>query len=285
MNKSKPNRAPQRLSRDEFSKILNLHTNQPWTVHKHEQLFDLLDECENLDEQNLVLDLLNAYENFDEIRATEAFKTIVNHIENVWKLKAENTLIVALHNKDDPGSAQALIQAIKPFFNREWNSSLIVNMSPALEKLRNDMNVIFLDDFIGTGGQFCNAFDWFNEKIEERKISLNAIHLVSLCIMKQAIPRIEERKVCHYAAHYMDKGITGRMDQSRANQARELMKNLEDRLSWKNKQQQERYSLGFMESEALFRYMEYNAPNNNFPIFWWKDAADGNRRHTIQTRF
>lgn len=285
VTKEKPGRAPHRLNREAFSNILNLHVNQPWTVSKQPQLYDLLDECENLEEQTLVLNLLNAYENFDERRASEAFFSISNQIMNIWNLDANNTLVVAVHNENDVGSAPALLQSVKPCFKPEWRGALVSHMKPALDKLQDGMNVVFIDDFVGTGGQFCKALEWFFDQLETRSLSLSTIHLVSLCIMKQAIPLIEEKEVIHFAAHYMEKGITGKMGMEQAERAKNLMLELEGRLKWKDKKQRERYSMGFMQSEALFRYMDNNAPNNNFPIFWWRETSDGYERSTIQVRF
>lgn len=285
MSDEKPDRSPYRLERDSFKNILNLHTKQPWTVHKQIQLYDLLDECQNLEEQNLILDLLSAYENFDENRAFEAFKSIYNQITNVWKLSPHNTLVIALHNDREPGSAQALLQAAKPCFSeRAWQRKLIANMTPALDLLKNNTNVVLVDDFIGTGGQFCKNHDWLKESAQSRGISINSYYLASLCIMMQAIPRIEEKSVIHYASHYMEKGITGRLNKERAEKAKELMIELEGRLMWKNQKERQKFSLGFMQSEALFRYMNNNSPNNNFPIFWWKNSSNGSLRETIQVR-
>lgn len=286
MQDEKPDRAPYRLNKQEFENILNLHTRQPWTVGKQPQLYALLEECKNIDEQSLILDLLSAYENFDETRSAQAFNAIYQQINAVWSLNPANTLIIALHNENEVGSGPAFLQAIKPFFpGTEWRRKLVANLTPALTQLNSGMDIVLVDDFVGTGGQFCGAFDWFMQQLNSRGITPNAVYLTSLCIMTQAIPLIEERNVIHFSSLYMEKGITGRLDAHRADSARRLMVEIEQRLKWKNEKQREKYSLGFSQSEALFRYMDNNAPNNNFPIFWWKETSDGYPRDTMQMRF
>lgn len=43
-------------------------------------------------------------------------------------------------------------------------------------------------------------------------------------------------------------------------------------------------SLGFNEAEATFCIRDTNAPNSNFPIFWWPEDASGSERRTLMVR-
>jgi hypothetical protein len=61
----------------------------------------------------------------------------------------------------------------------------------------------------------------------------------------------------------MEQGIS---DDENLSQYKDVMLDLEKRLFGSGFLQN--YSLGYKKSEALFRYGNKNAPNNNFPIFW-----------------
>jgi hypothetical protein len=43
-------------------------------------------------------------------------------------------------------------------------------------------------------------------------------------------------------------------------------------------------SMGHGEAEALFFIKDGNAPNSNFPIFWWPEDSKNNQRNTIMKR-
>ncbi len=282
----KPSRTPIFQSREDFNNTFLLHIKQPWTAKKHDELFALLQECDNPQESRLVLDLLSAYENFDEQRTTMALSEMQNTITSDWKLAPQNTLIVALHNDHNPGSAQAILQSLKSHFDAGgWRgNNFISHLNPAIERIKSGMNVVFVDDFIGTGTQFCTSYDLCFKKLEHQGKSCVNFYLTSLVIMCQAIEKLEKRNVQYFATHYMEKGISDRYHGQNLNEAKTHMTNLENKLNWINKEERQKLSFGFLQSEALFRHMENNGPNNNFPIFWRKKTSKGKRRFPIQKR-
>ena len=284
---SSPDRSPFKLSRPQFDRVFKLHELQPWTSDKHDQLYALLAECDDNNQFHLILDLLTAYENFDEQRTRKAFIELKSKITDDWALSPSNTLIAALHNKDQPGSAQSLIQQFKPLFSgTDWRpDNFICNLKPILNTKKHYDNIVFIDDFIGTGNQLCKSIDWFSEEIKNLHSQKKTFFLAALCIMNQAIQRIESRNITHFATHYMVKGILDRYSGRDLNTAQTTMHRLEDKLQWRNQLQRQRYSFGYEQSEALFRFMENNAPNNNFPVFWWRKKPNGDNRNPLQERF
>lgn len=278
-------RAPAYQSRAEFDALFRLHEKQPWTMRKLDELYMLLGECTEYDQQILILDLLSRYENFDEIRSNNVLLSLRDKIIFDWGLTPENTIIVALHKKTSPGSAQAILQAFKnKFAATSWSSSnFIAFENPAVAATKSNMNVVFIDDFIGTGSQFCSSFDRYKSSVEVQCSGVS-FYLVSMCMMTQSIYNIEARGVEHHSGLYMEKALEGVLSGAALAKANDQMAKMEKNLEWRNDAQRNKYSRGFEQSEALFRYMDNNSPNNNFPIFWWSRRVDGKTRATMQDR-
>jgi len=279
-----PERAPAFQSRSEFDHIFRLHEKQPWTKQKHDELYMLLAECQNLEEQLLVLNLLSRYENFDEDRVHTTLIALREYIVGEWKLDPNDTIIVALHKKNSPGSAQSILQSFKnKFAGSAWSGANFVAFAkPAIERTTSKSNVVFIDDFVGTGKQFSDSFDWYNAELAKKNVTNVSFFLVSLCIMRQAIPRLTARGVAHRAGVYMKKALADTYSGNELLEMQAKMDKLEQNLGWA--EQHKKYRLGFGQSEALFRNMENNCPNNNFPIFWWSRQIGGDGRRTIQAR-
>ncbi|MCR6673941.1 hypothetical protein [Devosia ginsengisoli] len=279
-------RAPAFQSRSEFDHIFQLHEKQPWTRQKHDELYSLLSECQNLEEQLLVLGLLSRYENFDEDRVNDTLAYLRDTVIDEWKLDSENTIVVALHKKSSPGSAQATLHSFKnKFAGSAWSAKNFVAFAkPAIEVTKSNSNVVFIDDFVGTGKQFSDNFDWYKSELDKAGVVGVSFYLVSLCIMDQAINRLVARNVVHSAGIYMKKALSDTCAGSELSAAHAMMKSIEKNLGWNAAAQQQKYTLGYGQSEALFRNMENNSPNNNFPIFWWSRRVGGGGRRTMQAR-
>lgn len=286
MQMEKPNRSPEVTNKKEFIGMLELQKCQPWVINKQDELYELLEECEKPEEKDFIIGLLKSYENFDEKRVEEALKQIVFQVEDVWRLDPMKTYIVALHNDGEPGSGIAFLQNLKPHLDRnKWNKKLKNGFREVIPDLKDGMNIVIVDDFIGSGRQFCKLIEWLETKLNAAKIKLSGKYLVSLCMMQLAVPRVEKLVEAQFSTFYLNRGISDRVLSGDVGQAICQMEKLENKLEWRDDEQRKRFSLGYNQSEALFRHLGNNAPNNNFPIFWWKRRSDGTRRKTMQSRF
>ncbi len=280
------------LPQSEFERVLSLQSSQEWIKRRDPALGNLFEECSNNEEKKLIIDLLENYTNIDEAKEEKIFAEIKSMIVDTWHLNHNNTLIVGLFNDNEAGSGAAIVTSLRPSFaGTSWTKEkFVIKMTASIEILKKDpsiTNIVFIDDFIGTGKTFTKLMDWYQEKLSEEKITKVNIYLTAICMLEISKDRIRAKTKNYFSSIYMSKGIKNKYIGKQLDDAIENMENIEKNIFpssfLKN------YSFGFGKSEALFRYGNNNASNNNFPIFWGSNkkketGQSSSKRITLQSR-
>lgn len=277
-------RSPVRISRDLFERVLTLTDKQPWLKEKQEGLIYLVEECNTGEEQELVCDLLSRFCYVSAERFQELIQAMASHIEQDWGLAAETTLICALDNSKYADSSQVIVYALKAaaWTSDAWNTSSFVNgLSKLVDAGKNPLDVVLVDEFIGTGETAEKAINWLRTKLAEAGLTPR-IRVVMLAAMEDGITRIEPLIHAFYAPIVLKKGISGHYDQTEGSKKLALMTTMEDRLSDVSRRGKlKSHRLGYGQAESLFSRKGGNTPNNVFPIFWWELDRNNKNRKTV----
>jgi len=267
-----------------FERVLTLTEKQPWLKDKQEGLIYLVEECETVDEQVLVCDLLSRFCYVDAQRFEDLITDIANKVERDWKLIPESTLLCALDNSRYADSSQYVLYALKaaPWNSPTWNTSSFVNgLSKLVDTGKNPTDVVLVDEFMGTGTTAEKAINWLKTKLAEADLSPR-IHLVMIAAMEEGATRIQSMVDSFYAPIILKKAISDFYEDLERQPKIEMMLSMEERLSTlSHRGKLKDHRLGYGKSESLFTRKGGNTPNNVFPIFWWELDRNNQARRTV----
>lgn len=264
---------------DTFQKALELIAKKQWLVTKERKLIDLLSECKNRSELNLISDLILRFRYFEGINIEFCLRSIAHQINSVWNLGANNTVIVGKKIEEFSDSSLAVNYMIQPSFasyNGWSKGSFTKNLENSIFNAKYD-NIVIVDDYSGSGLSLNKLCKWTEDKIRSQSRQIN-IYACFFCVSQQTIssqhPILKEL----YAVQTINRGISDHFGQNSIEI--DTMKSIEARL----KNLPARYEFGFEQTEALYGSQNFNIPNNNFPVFWWDKAASGTRRNAMFAR-
>ena len=127
---------------------------------------------------------------------------------------------------------------------------------------RRDATVIFADDYVGTGEtalKALNAYEAEQMKADDRAIA------VCFVALRSGYNELSDRFRHVFASIVRDRGISDAPSITNKDAAREIMREIEDRLSVEAD-----YRFGYLGSEGLETMQR--TPDNTFPIFWHAGA-------------
>lgn len=273
----------------DFERILNLHLEYKWLNYQKTALLELWNLTNSADEKELIEFLIKKFQHVNGDMVDRACSQFVSHIENKWNLSSENTIITAICDNANPDGSQHLIQCMKNKFShskgwKEENFSNSIAVT-AMELVKKDMNIVLVDDFVGTGYTLFRKYNWLLNKVDEQLEEKGTTHIktISLACMEFAKKNIDQVSPDHYSYLWLKKGISELADE----QDKERFTNAMYKLEAKLKPKINRWKLpnfGFKESESLYALENNNIPNNVFPIFWWPQTIDDEYRNTIFRR-
>jgi len=260
-----------------------------WLEDEWEALIELWNLCENDQQQELIISLLERFKLINSRDLKHYCEDIANHICDTWNINNKSTKIVALSDGATPDGSQYIIQAIKNKFSSRdnWgeenfrNSLITIGATPY--QLRNGQRIILIDDFIGTGNTAQRKIRWLKEKINEKGKENITIYCVSLACMESAVNVVEQLGVMLYSPIILKKGITDFFRNEDVSKRIEQMLSIESKLNPVNKKEI-LPSLGYGKSESLFAIEGMNVSNNVFPAFWWPLLKGEVERKTIFQR-
>lgn len=269
----------------------DLLKKQIWLEDVFEALIELWNLCEYKDEQKLIYQLLLNFLCLDSRKVKNYCKDISIHVCDEWGINSESTKIVALCDDNKPDGSQYLIQILKSKFadRNGWTGNNFLNNSSTIGqapyRLKDDQNLILIDDFIGTGNTVRRRIKWLESKIKEKNKCNIKIFLVSLACMQGALNVIKSLEIEFFAPLILKKGISDYYEGEILKNNIVNMKNLESKLHpiYKNWRLLD-FNFGYGKAESLFAIEELNVPNNVFPIFWWPLLSEERKRNTILKR-
>lgn len=198
-------------------------------------------------------------------------------------MEPETTRIIALSDDHEADGAQFFIQLVKNKFDSSagWREKHFVNTLRDIESnVQTGYSLVLLDDFIGTGRKFDRKAKWLNNKLESFGIMDIDLYFFSIGGMRQAIPTLDRECLAFEVCEFFDRGISDRYEGQTLVEYTTAMDELEKGLSPKFRKLA-LPNFGYRGSEALFYIFGMNAPNNNFPIFWWPETYEKHKRLTM----
>ncbi len=173
------------VDRSNYIRLVNLHQRYEWTLRKPDALFELWCLTDNDSQKNLIQFLIEKFFHVDGKKLDEGCDVIANHVESIWGLTAQNTYLSAVCDNSKPDGSQMLIQGAKNRFSPNWRECNFYNSLPvAANEIKDNSNIVLIDDFIGTGDTICRKVKYLRQVIEKRKLSNISIYIASLVAMR-----------------------------------------------------------------------------------------------------
>jgi len=192
--------------------------------------------------------------------------------------------IVATAWGKKPDSSQQLVQRLKVHFRTNANVAFF-NSVNAYEK-KNFMaefpRFVLVDEFSGTGSTLKSRMNHLQNNAKSKGLTLHH----NICIlfgMEAAVSALRDEGLNTHFCTELKAGISGYFKGAERNQKITLMKRLEEELA-QEIDGTPVPSLGYGQAEALFFIREMNAPNSNFPVFWWPLDSNNSERQTVMRR-
>lgn len=275
------------LSKGEFEALTDLYWDHDWLLKKSRAVASLFQLCADEAQSRLVRVLLKRFEYVSANRYVDLLKQMRDYIIGDLGCKPTTTRIVAANDGSHADSSQAVLYNLKPLFAsyEGWTGSNFVSQltAAAHKEIQSGDTVVLVDDYVGTGKQIYGRTSWMLKQLNRRSCCPSHIVLCSVARQlynKKNLYDIFERM---YSPIVLRRGIADFHDASEAEGLREMMRALESKLS-PTIGRSHLPSLGYGQSEALFGSDVGNAPNNVFPLFWWKMLASGLPRPTLFER-
>lgn len=281
-------RSPRKLDRTTLARLLSLHQKQPWLERRQAELFELLELCQDIDEQDLICDLLYRFTYLDPPTIASAISKISDHIVVDRACTPSNTIITAINRSKYSDSSEYILWQMKPIISAKahgWSTNNFVSdLSAAIDMAAEGTNIVLIDEFVGSGGTISKAAKKISDTLSARHISAEIV-ICSVAAMIHAKEKIELAGFSIFSTMWLKRGISDHYTDGDLSLATSMMQRLESSLGEKSDGRKlSEHTFGWKHSEALYYLEGGNPPNNNFPIFWWKTLRGDIIRAPILTR-
>lgn len=282
-------RSSNQIDHTSFKKLMELTLKYNWLVDESEGLTELWNMCDSEDQQLLVESLISRFKVINSTEIKNLGNDVYKHITTNWKVRAENTLIVAISDNWEADGSQLFIQLLKNKFANEddWSNHNFINSLPiGANKAKKGTTLILLDDFVGTGNTIIRKVNGVRKILTKRGLIDNVtIKVIAIAGMNFAISNLEKLNIEYYIPLWLDKGISDFYKGNDLSIAIDLMKELESKLIHEYRSLKlKKFTFGYERSESLFALEACNVPNNVFPIFWWSLDKEKKKRKTLFRR-
>lgn len=267
--------------------ILTLQQRQKNMLNgKQNALLEMFSMCSDCQTRQLVYDLILNFAEMDDDIYNLALMDISNHI--MQKGYDDNEIgILAMAKDKDPDSSQEVVQNLKLTLGLVNHPNITIrnsfNYRNELIRKAKKKCIIVVDDFIGSGKTCRLRHKTLKSEFKDCK-DLE----ISFCFiagMQDAINALKTEGIDIYCSYIMKKGISEFYAEEEKSSRILQMNNLEKELAPQiNDTLLSEHSFGYGKSEALFCRRNRNIPNNTFPVFWWKEYANGDKRNTLYNR-
>jgi len=147
------------------------------------------------------------------------------------------------------------------------NKFLFIEDAADLQReLKERTILIFIDDFLGSGGTARDTISSFIEK----NINLTPVNTIILTMIaqKQGVINVKTQTGCQvFSNQVYGRGISDTFEGHMIDSSIALMKEMERKIA--PEIHKNGWSLGFEQTEALVS-MSAKSPNNTFPVFWYE---------------
>lgn len=262
-------------------KVNELFLNRKWTDNKSSFIQPRYDNfCSTVtnlspEELSLMIDLTERFNILNNQDLMEEFFCGFYNVPDEVFLNSRNILCVPLKKitpngeylKKQKSGDQILTEMEGLYKQYDYSDKIILCKTPeiAINKfIQNDI-LCFVDDFIGSGESYIEAYDTFNAFFKTKHKILNKTNVIAVCAwaMEQGVKTCLEKDLKVYSEKIFHKAISDYYKNEDLNIKKKNMKEIEEQ-KCKN---QEQYSFGFHQCESLIS-INGKTVNNTFPIFW-----------------
>lgn len=280
------------MPKQQFSTLMAIFQKQGWLISKADVLTMLMfDDCTTPDEQKLIADLISRFKFVSSDEFVKKMNDLVLGIVTMPNLNPKETIIAAMAGDGSPDSSQALVQNIKVKLQNEgWGDALIVNTFGQIYRKSKEegfvrKNVILVDEFIGSGrtviGRVAEINRTFKNNGKDINVFVNVIFSSTV-----GISAIEKEHISLSYVEAIQRGISDFENPGDVASKIDSMLKIEEKLSKEyGSHILSECSLGYGKAESLIGIEDLNIPNNVFPVFWWGQYSNGDKRSTLFTRY
>lgn len=272
------------ISEDEINRwLFDLFLRRESLSDYESAFFALASMCRTRDEFDLVVHSAEKLVALSEQQFSRQVQALTKHIKEVV-LQDSPLAIVATAWGEKPDSSQQLVQRLKVHFRSEPRVSFFntVNAYEKRDNIERFPRFILVDEFSGTGKTLIGRVAHIVNSAKGRGLSVQP-HVGLLFGMEKALENVREALIPVHFCTELKAGISGYFFGHDREKRIATMKRLEEDL-FPEVSGRLLPSLGHGEAEALFFVKEQNAPNSNFPIFWWPLDVSGAERVTVMFR-
>ena len=183
------------------------------------------------------------------------------------------------------------MQMLKPELTTYgWKKcELLDRLGDCPKKITSYPNVVVIDEFVGTGKTMLSRLSDLKRRCDQSLASRftpanYSVRVCVLAIMEEGLNAIRSEGFEVFGANLLKKGISAYLTGEALRSAVKRMLRLESRLA-EVVDGQRLQNFGWGHSEALYGMEQGNAPNNVFPIFWWRKLRGGKARQTLLKRW
>lgn len=277
------------FTKELFRCMLDLSQRQPWIIDKYEKLEVLMfNDCSDQEQQELVFELINKFEYLSHERYVECINSLGQEIYTEPGISDDNTQIVAMAADSGADSSQYVINDLKFIMDDlGWRKHILVNTFGkaynAYKKSNSHMNIILVDEFVGSGQTVANRVAAISRVFGENNVNGYTVKVKVLVSTEHALKKLIDEGIDISAQIIIKKGITDNNSEVIAKKKINTMLQLESLLK-ESINGKDLPSLGYGQSESLYYRDRGNVPNNVFPIFWWPIYKDDKIRKVLLTR-
>ena len=162
-------RSNEHMSRDVFATLLNLTNKQPWLVRRSRQLFDTVGLCTTEAEKELLIDLISRFHFRSVQNHLDDLRALAEKIVHEWGCLPENTILVALEDRELADSSAMLVQQLKgPLAELgAWRTeNFLSQLGEVVRRAKNGSTIVFVDDFCGSGESIHKKVLWLRKELQ-----------------------------------------------------------------------------------------------------------------------
>jgi len=275
------------LPRDRFVKVTELLFAKSWLQTRHSAVEELGFTCVSDESFDLAVDLLTRFHFFSLQDAQSQISALAINSVAQLGLTPANAIFVCLSDPKRVNSSQTVLNWIKNSLAGvdDWDKSHFhTSVGEAAYDLQEGETLVFADDFVGTGHTLEEKSKYVRKVLAARGIANYRFCLLALAVMQAATGPIQQCVGTHQViGHMLQRGITDHYTGSSLVQATQAMKDAELMLSPKYRGKTWE-SFGYKASETLYAIDATSTPDNVFPLFWWRQLANGSSRQTVLVR-
>jgi|GEM_PF-5767229 hypothetical protein len=264
-------------SQHDFDKIIKLIHEKPWTFKYNKGISNLWNKCLNHDEKSLIEELIYRFNIFNSDDVENFLIEMASIITDMWELPVENTIISALADNSKPDSSHSVIQSLKGHLTKKYE--LYSDIVKASHDIKENGVIVIVDDFVGTATSISKKVAYVRNLMQKKGIRNYSIKFIAYLGMKTSSIALDVLNIDYKIIKIMKKGISDYCAPEVSQSKKNVMKRLESEFKINSK-----FSLGFLESEALFKIQSYNISNNVFPVFWINKTNDNQNFESIFKR-